>query len=152
MHEGWLLVLLVWGLSGCAHPRLALSPDIKALYPYGLGTVPVEPDRLNFHHAPMDDDDFARAFRYIKNYGPKQLHLNNRQVTDLSVSLLIQLDSVEDLDLAYSPVSIGGLKRLRLMKNLKRLWVGAGQFTAVELAELRQAMPGVEVGVNLVRA
>jgi len=132
-------------LCGCGFIRQVTSPSLAALEPYGASTVPDDAGRIMFVRRSLDDDKLAAAFRYLHQYEPQDLRFDGRQITDLSVSLLIQLDSVEVLDLAGTQITKAGLKRLRLMRGLRQLWV-SDTMSPQDIDEIRHEMPkGVTV-------
>lgn len=133
-------VAIVWGV-GCGYVRQLASPSLKALRPYGVTTIPDRDEYIGFKDRAMDDDQFAQAFPHIAAYRPEFLSLDGRQITDLSVSLLIQLDTVRRLDLQGTRVTTAGLKRLEPMRDLRLLYVSDSMSDA-ELAEVEEALGG----------
>lgn len=131
-------------ICGCSYLREMSSPNLEALTPYGAVTSEDQDERLVFIRRPMSDDELAMAFRYIKSYEPKELSFNGRGITDLSVSLLLQLDSVERLELQGTGISIHGLTHLRLMKNLHVLYVSTS-LEPKEMNNLQESLKGIKV-------
>jgi hypothetical protein len=144
---GFASALVFGGMlaGGCGFVRQYTSPSLAALRPYGALTVPGDDETIDFTRDKMNDDDLSRAYPHLKTYAPHRLSLRGREISDLSISLLMQLDCVERLDLTDTLVTEAGLRRLGAMNSLRELWVGDQQFETEELARIRAALPTTKV-------
>lgn len=139
-HNLILALFTTTALCGCGYIRQTFSTNLDRLVPYGVRTIPDEDGILFFQWKYMGDDELAGAFRYIQAYEPTHINFGGREISDLSVSLLLQLDSVEELDLYGTRITKEGFKRLGKMRKLRRLWVTT--LNNADLAELREALKG----------
>jgi hypothetical protein len=133
--------------GGCGMMRQSLSPDLGALaHEYGVVTIPNQDQKIIFQNKPIDDAEFARAFKHLKAYGGvKELVLNGQEISDASLPLIIQLQQLEILHLQGTKVSLDGLRQLSSLPHLRGIFVEAERFTLPQLAQLRQSLPNVEV-------
>lgn len=75
----------------------------------------------------------------------KGLSIFQSKVTDAGVDNLTRLEQLEMLNLHGTKVTYTGLKKLARLKQLQKLYLGNGQVTDAELAELRKALPKVQI-------
>ena len=140
------LAVVMVAAGGCTLVREMTDSDLKALRPFGASTTPANYDDLVFNDKAMDDEALAKAFPYLRRYRPKGLDFNGRQISDASVPLLVQIQSLRLLRVQGTRISLEGLKRLATgLPNLNDLVVDGKRFGEAEIGELRAAAPKVTI-------
>src|SRR6267143_5374837 len=132
-----LLLSIVWsiGCSGCGIMRQALSPDLhKLVNQYGVVTIPNRDDTIIFQDKPIDDNEFAKAFKNVKGYGGvRTLDLNGQPISDSSIPLILQLKKLEVLQLQGTKITLAGFQQLRSLRHLKTLFIEDLRFTTQQV-------------------
>jgi len=133
--------------GGCGLIHQALSPNLHTLVnDYGVVTVPNKDHEITFQDKPINDAEFAKAFKHLKAYGGvKVLVLNGQEVSDVSIPLILQLHKFEILHLQGTKVTIDGFRQLTSLPHLRGLVIEAQRFAPDEVATLREALPRVEI-------
>ena len=135
--------------GGCGYLRQMTSPNLRALAPYGAATIPDRDDAIYFNTWPLTDENLAESFRYIAEYAPRLPSFEGREITDLSVSLLLQLDSVEELRIERTGISAAGIARLTKMHGLKDIYISSNQITREQLAGLEAVQTRVRFHMEM---
>jgi hypothetical protein len=111
------------------------------------------PDLANLPHPRLfldgtriTDDGLARlrGLRHLR-----VLSLGSTKVTDRGVELLAGLDQLELLNLKFCPVTDAGLLHLRGLHGLRSLNVQNTRVTKAGVEELRRALPGLFVALEV---
>lgn len=142
-----VFAILIVFCHGCSLMHQATSSDLEILVDrYGATTIPFDDSRIDFDRRTFDDDDFAAAFPYLQRYGKIEvISFSGRSISDNSVSLILQLRDLRELNVSSTAISISGLARLRALPNLDVLWVQRGQLSSTQMAELRATMPKTRI-------
>jgi hypothetical protein len=114
-----LLILLLAGCFVADTMNQTSSPDLKILLQdFSAQVVPGHSEALFLIDPPLDDEAFAAATPHIRAYRPRELYLDTSRMTDASVPNLMQLDSVNILQLGETPIRAEALKPLATLPNL----------------------------------
>ena len=92
-------------------------------------------------------DEALKALPQFKNL--TRLHLENTQVSDAGLEYLKRLTYLEYLNLYGTQVSDEGLQQLAGLSNLRKLYLWQTNVTPEAAAQLKEAVPGLEVNMGL---
>jgi hypothetical protein len=93
----------------------------------------------------LNDDEFSEVLPAVVHMDPYHLRFEGQhKVTDNSIEGLSTLQSIRLLDVDGTEMTLGGLKQLKV-NSLKFLRIPPEKFSAAQLAELQQALPGIKV-------
>ena len=130
-----LLLTLCFMLVGCTdYDRLAKlglatsDSDWRAVYG-GAGGKRVE------------DADLIEAVPYLKSICVHELHLDAEHISDRAIPYIVQLKSLKVLNLAGTDVTISGLRELRTLPKLKRLYISESYYKSEDLQQLSRLLP-----------
>lgn len=81
----------------------------------------------------------------IERTAIKELRANGTAFDDSCCDAAVNRNTITDLSVRDSVVSVQGLKRLKAMTSLKRLYIGSGSFSDEDFQHLRNELVGVDV-------
>ena len=141
---GWIILCLTLLMSVGCDLRM-LDPRWNSLSEKGVSWVPGEYDSASYLHG-VTDEQFAEGVPDLRKLKLRELHLQHTELTDESINGILQLTTVQRINIGGNNFSAGGLMRLAALPQLRRLRVPQGQFAAAELKRLREVMPKADVG------
>lgn len=136
-----MAVVLLLLAGGCG----SMNPDLRALGQYGGTGVRDVPRSVTFAGRQVDDDRFAQAWVYLDRYGVRDLDLSGCNITDDSVSLMMQLDRLEKLSLQGTKITPAGLMRLHNLPRLRLLVIEPGMLSDTQRQDLQAALRGTRL-------
>ena len=131
------------GLPSDSIEFLTIGPDIVAASFRFVEHLAPGLRRLCLSHTDLTD----QALRHVaKLTGLTSLQTFGNSFTDAGVQQLAALQNIEDMYLEEETLSVAALAFVRELPHLSRLGLQDVQLTEAELADLRAALPGVQVG------
>ena len=75
----------------------------------------------------------------------RMVRLNETEITDASINTLVKLQNLESVNLFGTKVTDAGVKKLAALPNLKHLYLWQTDVSEEAIAELKKALPDLEV-------
>lgn len=75
----------------------------------------------------------------------RMIRLNETDITDASINTIVNLQNLESVNLFGTKVTDAGVKKLTALPNLKRLYLWQTGVTKEAIAELKKALPELEI-------
>lgn len=119
-----------------------MDPRWKALSEQGASLVPGDYHSVSFLRR-TNDEQFAAAVPRLKELRIRNIDVKGQPLTDESITALLQLQDLEELQANATHFTAKGLARLGELPQFTRLYVATKQFDAEEMATLRAAIPEV---------
>jgi hypothetical protein len=96
----------------------------------------------------VGDDQVIAAVPDLLRVQPIYLNLSTQPVSDRCIPAILQVKSLQTLDLSGTDVTSDGLQQLSGLPNLKLLYISVPNFHPEELQALAAALPGVNIQDN----
>jgi hypothetical protein len=132
MAIGLTACLYICGCFGPAHQRLTANKFVF---------TPTEPRNATLQGLDVSDDNVIAAIPDLRQIQCNTLNMPGCRVTDRVVPAIVQVDSIETLDLSGTDVTIEGLRQLRALPRLKRIWISVAYYQPEDVNALRKLIP-----------
>ena len=96
----------------------------------------------------VGDEQVIDATGPLVRISPDYLNLSTQRISDRCIPAIVQVKSLEALDLSGTDVTADGLIQLSALPHLKKLFISQQNFRPDELQAVANALPGVDIEDN----